>query len=51
MRKAILRDEDRTEHDDFVLNIQPLMSEDEGATLFYLEELDLWFWIVKPLYE
>lgn len=43
--RVIPRDFDRTEHDDFTLNVQPYMSPTEGATLYN----DVW--IIRPLYE
>jgi hypothetical protein len=43
--RVIPRDTARTEHDDFVLNVQPSMDPTDGATL--LDNV----WIVKPLFE
>lgn len=43
--REIQRDFDRTEHDDFVLNVQPFMELCDGA------ELRGAVWVILPLYE
>lgn len=50
MKYFQIADSERTEHDDFVLNIQRYMDEGDGATPVYLEEVRVG-WIVKPMHE
>lgn len=47
----IPRDVDRTEHDDFVLNVQPSMGKHDGATLLYDKDGAAICWQIKPLWE
>lgn len=45
------RNNERTEHDDFVLNVAPYMQEYEEATPRYNDEMVTVGWTVKPKYE
>lgn len=47
----INRDFARTEHDDFVLNVQPYIGEYEGATKIYDNNGNLLGWKITDMYE
>ncbi len=47
----IHRNYDRTEHDDFVLNVQPRMSSTDGAFPLQDENGNLFGWVIKPYCE
>lgn len=45
------RNYDRTEHDDFVLNVQPYLGQDDGAVPVYDADGKIVGWKIKPIYE
>jgi len=47
----IKRNPDRTEHDDFILNVQPHMGEQDGATPIYNADGVVVAWQIKPMFE
>lgn len=51
MKRFFRRDFRRTEHDDFVLNVQPSMTKFEGATPQYTKDGEMVGWTVAPLWE
>ena len=45
------RNHDRTEHDDFVLNVAPYIGSDEGAVKIHDADGNLLGLKIKPIYE